>query len=133
MFTFSLNWLAILGAGVIAMVAGFVWYSKPLFANRWMKYAGLKQQDMKANPLMFLFTFLAALVASYILANLVKNFAAGSLVAGMGIGFVASMLPFTGLLSTFVFERKPVQLLLIDGLYHVVWMTVAGGLLALWV
>jgi hypothetical protein len=133
MFTFSLNWLAILGAGVIAMVAGFIWYSKPLFATSWMKYSGLKQQDMKPNPVLFLFTFLAALVAAYILANLVKNFAAGSFVSGMGIGFVASLLPFTALLSTFLFERKPFQLLLIDGLYHVVWMTVAGGLLALWV
>src|SRR6266481_3394353 len=42
----SLNWLAILVAGLSTMVVGFLWYSPLLFAKSWMREMGSDPNDM---------------------------------------------------------------------------------------
>ena len=37
---FGVNYLAVVVAAVVALVIGFIWYSPPVFGNRWMAYLG---------------------------------------------------------------------------------------------
>ena len=43
----ELNWYIILATGLIPLLVGSLWYSPLLFANAWMKEAGLTQEDIK--------------------------------------------------------------------------------------
>ncbi len=45
----AINWLAVAVATVGAMVAGFVWYSPPLFVKPWMRELG-KTPEQMGNP-----------------------------------------------------------------------------------
>ena len=44
---FGVNYLAVVVAAVVALVIGFIWYSPPVFGNRWMAYlvAGVHGDD----------------------------------------------------------------------------------------
>src|SRR2546427_13291854 len=46
---FGVNYLAIVVAAVVALVIGFIWYSPPVFGNRWMAYLGTTQAQL-GNP-----------------------------------------------------------------------------------
>lgn len=71
----DVNYLAVLAAGVVNMVIGFLWYSPVLFAKPWMKEMGYTKQSMQADqkkmgPLYGL-SFLAALVMAYVLTHVI--------------------------------------------------------------
>lgn len=59
----QLNWLAVLGAGIIPLLTGFVWYHPKVLGNAWMKSINMTEEDLKgANmPLIFGLTFLFGL------------------------------------------------------------------------
>lgn len=66
----EVNWIAVLLAVVASMVVGFVWYSRGVFGNVWMKLAGLDAAKMKkgmAGPMIA--TILGSLLTAYILAH----------------------------------------------------------------
>lgn len=56
----EINWLVIIGAGVIPLITGFIWYHKSVFGNAWMQMTGMTEE--KANQtnmaLVFGLTFL---------------------------------------------------------------------------
>src|SRR6266540_759485 len=41
----SFNWIAIVLAGVSALIIGAAWFSPPLFGRRWMAALGMKPED----------------------------------------------------------------------------------------
>lgn len=43
----SINWLAVLVAGISSFVVGGIWYSPGLFGKAWMKDNGLTEDDVK--------------------------------------------------------------------------------------
>ena len=46
---FGVNYIAVVVAAVVALVIGFIWYSRPVFGNRWMAYLGTTQAQL-GNP-----------------------------------------------------------------------------------
>ena len=59
----QLNWLAVIGAGVIPLLTGYIYYNPKVFGNAWMKSINMTEEDLKgANmPLIFGLTFLFGL------------------------------------------------------------------------
>jgi hypothetical protein len=124
-----INWLAVPVAAALMFVIGGVWYSG-LFARRWRQLSATPEGG---NPAV---TFGLAFVAALVVAlNLAFFLAAPSVdvsfgaLAGLaaGLGWVAMAMGIT-----YLFERRALQLWLIDAGYHVVAFTAMGALLGAW-
>src|SRR5215207_6135652 len=91
----SINWLAVIVCVVVAMISGFVWYHPKLFFSAWWKGLGKSGETGNPNPMIYVFTLLAALVQAVSVAFMVNLM--GSTTAGAGalagfmlwLGFVA--------------------------------------------
>ena len=130
----SINPLAVLVAAVLMFVIGGVWYSGVAFERPWRRLVGLTDAQYRAgNPArIFGLSFVAALVVALNLAlflsapgtDVVFGAMAGLLA---GLGWVAMALGIT-----YLFERRPLRLWLIDAGYHVVAFTAMGIVLGAW-
>jgi hypothetical protein len=99
-----------------------------------MRASGLTDEDLKKSGTARIFagSFALALVGNVNLAffladgspNLGWGIAAGALA---GVGWVA-----TSLGVTYLFERRPLSLYLIDAGYHVVTFMLSGAILGVW-
>ena len=67
----DVNYLAVLVAGIVSMVLGFVWYSPMVLGKPWMKERGMTADSMKkAQKDMgkwYLISFVLSLVMAYVL------------------------------------------------------------------
>jgi uncharacterized protein DUF1761 len=120
-----------LTATLVATIAGFalgaLWYG-PLFGKAWMRAVGTTADALRRdfNPAgTYAATFVLGLIASYVFGlylgpNPGRVF---SVVAGAAAGlcWVA-----TALATNYLFERKPVVLIAINGGYHAVRFTLIG-------
>ena len=130
----TINYLAVIAAALVTFLIGGLWYSPLLFDKPWRRLNALSEEQIKAGHtgLIFGLSFLAALVASYVLALFLAGpttDAIAGLMAGLlvGVGWVA-----TAMLTTFLFERRPLTLWGIDAAYHVLTFALMGLILGLW-
>jgi hypothetical protein len=128
------NWLAAAVAAVSAFLIGGVWYSPLLFERPWMATNGLSEADLKKGGLgrifggSFVLTLVSAVNLAFFLAGGKPDVAWGMTAGALaGIGWVA-----TSLGSTYLFERRPLKLFLIDAGYHAVTFTLMGAILGVW-
>ena len=128
-----LNYWAVLTAALSAFLIGGAWYSPALFAKRWMAANRLVEADLKQSNIRLIFggSFALALISALALAmfigpspSLSFGAIAGALVGLCWVG--------TSFGITYLFERKPFILFLINAGYHLVTFTVMGIILALW-
>jgi hypothetical protein len=134
MHGFDVNWLAVLCAAVVKFVVGGVWYSPPVFGPRWGAAVGVTPDAFRARMLSAMVTDLvASVVLAWVLANVLKFTGAVGLIPGVRVsfflwlGFVA-----TPLLSTTVYEGRPIALFGINGAYWLVSMLIMGGIIGVW-
>jgi hypothetical protein len=137
----SINYWAVLVAGIASMAVGFVWYGI-LFRKQWMSLMNftlesMREMKMSANKA-YLLQFIASLVMAWVLAHLIQlkimylidlsPFQAG-LYASVGawLGFVV---PVT--LGVVLWENKPWKLWLINASNYLVALVVMGIILSLW-
>jgi len=123
----ALNWLTILVAAVSAFMLGGLWYG-PLFGKLWMRAVGMTADEIQRDfrpARMYGATFLLGFLASYAFGLYLgpDPGRAFSVVAGAVAG---TCLVATALATNYLFERKPVALILINGGYHVVRFTLIG-------
>jgi hypothetical protein len=131
----GVNFLAILVAGVLHMILGFLWYG-PLFSKPWMKLTGMTEQQASQGgpgPAIYLVPFVGALFGFYVLALFIDAAQAYTLAGGALTGLLAGV----GILASFsaanaIFSNKPLQLFLIDYGYPVLSLVIAGALLGIW-
>jgi uncharacterized protein DUF1761 len=65
----EINWIGVLAATTIAMVVGFIWYSRSVFGGVWMRLAGLDQERVRKGMFVpFFFSIVGSLFTAYILA-----------------------------------------------------------------
>ena len=128
------NFLAALVAAISTFLVGGLWYSPLLFARPWMEANGLSDEDLKRGGLGRIFggSFALALVAAvnlaFFLADGKRDLAWGATAGALaGVGWVA-----TAFGATYLFERKPLKLYLINAGYHAVTFTLMGAILGVW-
>lgn len=133
----AVNFLAVIASGILFMVLGFLWYSPMLFAKPWTALTGITEEKAResggSNPLMYLLTFIGALVSAYILALFINAAQMTTLLGGLQMGFLAALgfiIPSFG--SNYIFSSRPFKLYLIDAGYQVVSLTLAGAILGVW-
>ncbi|MCJ7421480.1 DUF1761 domain-containing protein [Sphingomicrobium astaxanthinifaciens] len=122
------NWIAIVVAAVSAFVLGGLWYG-PLFGRKWMALVGITEETMaSANMAMiyslaFVLNLLAAATFSMFLGEV-------DIVTGATYGLVAGLFWVAGSFGvSYLFERRPLGLWLINGGYHAAQFTLFGAIL----
>jgi hypothetical protein len=126
------NWLAVLAAAVSSFVLGGIWYSA-LFSKPWQAAAGVSDAQMKGGnkPAMFAGAFLLSLVQAVVFAFFEGPTA--TVQFGAAIGFAAGLCwVAAGIGMTYIFERRSLKLLLINGGYATLQFTIIGAILGAW-
>lgn len=125
------NFLAVGAAALSSFLIGGLWYSPVLFANAWMREAGLNEEQLREGVGR---TFAIAFVLSVVIAlNLAMFFGTEvDLTTGMIYGALAAVWVGGSMAITYAFERRSVTLTLIDAGYHAVAYTVMGAILGAW-
>jgi len=128
----NLNYLAAVVAALSSFVIGGVWYSPILFAKAWQREAGLTDAQLQTNVgKAYGGSFVLSLIVAVNLAAFLGKHAGVAWGSGAGalagIGWAAASLA-----TIFLFERRSVMLILIDGGFLAVSYTVMGAIIGAW-
>jgi uncharacterized protein DUF1761 len=131
----DINYLAVVGAGLVSMLIGFFWYSLKVFGTSWMKESKLTKKDMEKGPgAGYAVMVVTSLLQAYVLAHFVDFTNATTVFEGaqtgawIWIGFVG-----TAYAGTYLFPRKSRKLWAIDAGFYLAVLMAQGALLAVWV
>jgi hypothetical protein len=138
------NYLAVLGATLLSVVIGSLWYG-PIFGKTWTKLMGWTKADMakgaadknemtKSYGIQFVGSFFMAFVLSHALVFASTYLETSGVSAGIQTGFwnwLGFVAPVT--LTSVLWEGKPWKLWLINNGYNLVTLCAMGVLLSLWV
>jgi hypothetical protein len=136
----SLNWLAVLVAGISTMIVGFVWYSPLLFAKPWMREMGydpndkakIQEMQKSAGPA-YGASLVAGMLSAFTLALILHGLQANDLHVGLMLGFhvwlgFVATVQLTGAL----FAKQSMKLFAINTGYQLVCYLIMGAILSLW-
>jgi len=129
----SVNWWAVLISAVVAYVIGGVWYTPPVFGNRWMSALGKSKAQLGDPVKPMIAQFVLTLVIAAALAAVVVRFGAVTWVEGAAIGLALSLgFVATSLLSDWMFCGLDLRLYWIQVGYKILFFTVMGAILGAW-
>ena len=126
----EVNYIAVVLAAVSAFVLGGLWYSV-LFGRKWAALTGQSEETLKSGSVAMIFggAFLLNLIAAWVLAMFIGPMPLQcATLAGLSVGlcWVA-----TSLGVNYLFERRPLGLWLINGIYFTIQFTLFGLILGL--
>ena len=133
----NVNYLAILVAGIISMVVGFLWYG-PLFGKAWTRLScfdskKIDESKKKGMTKSYIIMFIATLIFACVLATLLGMMSITTFTRGMWIGFLVWLGFYaTSGLGMLLWEGKPFKLYVINMLHYLVVLLIIGGMLAVW-
>jgi hypothetical protein len=128
----SINYLAILAAGIASMLVGFAWYSRALFGPAWAKYRGIDMHDPKLGGV-YAATFAATLLSAFALGVLVVRIHPGGVLGGLKLGLLVWLgFTMTVQLTAALFSHKNRTLFFIDTGYQLVCYLAMGAILGGW-
>ena len=128
----DVNMIAVLLCGVSSLVLGGIWYSPALFAKPWQRAAGLSDEQAQSGNMAMIYgvAFVLSLVAAFVFAMFLgRSFGLGPSIgagASAGLCWVAASFGIN-----YLFERRPLNLWLINGGYHTLQFTLFGLILGL--
>ncbi|RYG46334.1 MAG: DUF1761 domain-containing protein [Chitinophagaceae bacterium] len=139
----AINWLAVLVAGISSFVVGGIWYSPGLFGKAWMKDNGFTEETIKKGNKgkIFGWTFVFSLLMAVNLGMFLSDPPASCPVDcapranmqwGMMAGFLSGIWTFSAIAIHSLFELKPWRLILINGFYSLVALTLMGAIIGVW-
>ncbi len=128
----NVNWLAVLVCVVASMVVGFIWYHPAVFFKPWWAGLGKTKGPDNPNPVIYLYTAIAAAVQATFLAVLLASMPETGLMAGLKGGFMIwlGFIAPTNLVNK-LFAGYNWKVWLIEAGGHLVNMLVFGAILAL--
>ncbi|WP_235298696.1 DUF1761 domain-containing protein [Portibacter marinus] len=139
----TINWWAILVAGISAFVLGGVWYSPALFGKAWMKENKLTEEDIKGGNASKIYGW--AFVISLIMSANLGMFLGDSPEACIGecaqrtdvtwgtiAGFLAGIWAFAAIAIVALFEQKSAKYIFINGGYVLIALMLMGAIIGIW-
>jgi hypothetical protein len=134
----TLNYGAIIVAGLVSFAIGAVWYSPLFFSKIWQKEVGLSNKELEKGNMFTVFggSGLLMIFMSFALAVTIKEYDLNNdltwqIGALKGL-FFGVFFVLTSLGINMLYQRKSIRLFLIDGGYQVLFLTINGIILALW-
>ena len=131
---FPINWFAILAAVIIKQAIGAFWYSPALFGPSWCKLADVSEAVMKAGlAKAFIPDAIGSALMAFVLVHAVHYAGAQNWAQGAAVGFF-NWLGFVAVatLGSVTFEKRPLQLYLINNAYLLLALLLMGAVLAVW-
>lgn len=131
----TLNWVAVIAAGVAGGVVGAIWYLPMVFGKRWAANVGRKlpsMSDMTPTNIVavVVMPLLMAYVLTLLLAGLSGRTAMDGLVDGVIVGFVV-WLGFTATvtLNAWVYDGRNFEWWWITSGFHLVAYVIMGAII----
>lgn len=128
------SYLAILIAGLIPMVLGYVWYHPKVFGNAWMKSLGLTQEELRQGNMALIFGI--SIICSLVIAWRINAYSShtqpgwSQLVHGFYHGaYSAGLVGVLMLVSNGLFQRNSLANILINAAYWLVALGLMGAFL----
>lgn len=128
------SYLAIVIAGLIPMVVGYIWYHPKLFGNAWMKSLGFTEETLRQGNMAMIFG-LSTVCAIFLAWNINaysshtqegwSQFLHGFFHGAYSTGLPAAVV----LISNGLFQRNTLTNLLINAAYWIFTLGLMGGFL----
>jgi hypothetical protein len=135
-FLNDINWLAVLCGGIAFFILGAIWYSKLLFVNKWLGYLKIDPKAADASKGMgaiMTMAFILALIISLALAILRSKLEITGWMSGIKLGALTGFCFGAAAISvSYLFEKRPLGLHLINGGYTVVGNILAAVIICCW-
>jgi hypothetical protein len=130
----TVNWLAVIVAGLSAFVFGGIWYSPALLGKAWMKENNLTEEDVQKGNKARIFGWAAilSLVMSANLAMFLNSTPGLNLSLGLFFGSLSGLWVFCSIAMMALFELRSFRYILINGGYGLLSLTLMGGILGAW-
>ena len=128
-----INWLAAITAAILNFLLGGIWYSNILFGKSWIQDNGLTKEQLENRKPGKIFGF-AALFFILMAVNL-AIFLSGPKIDvtwGAQAGFLAGIWTFSAIAVHSLFELKSWRLILINGGFSVISLTLMGAIIGVW-
>jgi hypothetical protein len=127
------NWWAVLAGTLLAFLLGGIWYSPAMFGREGIVAASAESRGGPPRKLeaIFVLAFLMHwLSASLLAAILGPN---STLLQGLYVGLMVGVFfVTTAFVITYIFERRPLGHVLINGGYQVVCLAIMGMIIGAW-
>jgi MFS family permease len=136
-FLSNLNWLAILCGALAYFMLGALWYSKALFALPWLRFVKIdpnNEDAKKGMAAIMLASFVFMFLISFGIAVLkTKSGLAGGWMSGIKLGFfVGLFFGATAISISYLYEKRPTGLHLINGGYTIVGSILSAIIICSW-
>ena len=140
----SINWLAVLVAGISAFIVGGIWYSPKLFGKAWMKDNNFTEEQIRTGGNKGKIFGATAIFSLVMAANLAMFLAdppstcpadcapKADVAWGATAGFLAGIWTFCAIAIHSLFELKTWRLIFINGFYSIVSLTLMGAIIGAW-
>ncbi|GAB4321776.1 MAG: hypothetical protein Kow0074_12820 [Candidatus Zixiibacteriota bacterium] len=135
MVSSSLNYWAVLVAGLVYFVLGAIWYAAPVFGNAWMKAIGKTKEQVDADfsAMKLVWAFVGSLVIAYGIARVLDWSNGATYADGIVTGALAAVC-FVGS-SSFINDRmegRSSMLFWINFLYSLIGFMIMGAIIGAW-
>lgn len=135
-FLSEINWIAVFCAAFAYFGLGAFWYSKLLFVNAWLKMTGIdvNSEDAKKGVGATMgFSFICMLLICAGLSILRYRLDLQGSLSGLKLGLFTGLIFSTAIIAiNYLYEKKPIGLLLINGGYALVGQIVAAMIICTW-
>lgn len=133
----SVNWWAVLTAGLATFFLGAVWY-QALFGKLWLRLHGYTPADVaemqkSRPPAVFFGTMIAAyLLMAAVMALLVKVSGATDAVGGAFVGLLVWLVVQSIAATDYITAKKQIGVYVLDGSYQLCYLLMTGVIVAMW-
>lgn len=130
----TLNWFAVLTAGVSAFILGGIWYSPALLGKAWMAENNLSMEDIKQGNKgkIFGWSFVLSLLMAVNLGMLLNDTPGLDIKLGLFYGLLAGFWIFCGIAIVALFEHKTGRYIFINGGYCLLALGLMGAVIGAW-
>jgi len=126
----NINLLAVLVAGIAHMLTGLIWYRPKFFGNTWARLTGA---ELKPASQWLAAGLIGHQVIALVLAIIVTLANATTALGGIAVGGLVWLgFVVTLEIGELIWEKIPVKLFMIRIGNHLVALSLAGSILAVW-
>ncbi|MEP6712227.1 MAG: DUF1761 domain-containing protein [Ferruginibacter sp.] len=135
-FLNDINWIAVLCGALGYFALGAIWYSKVLFANKWLELTGIDPKNpgaTKGMATVMIGSFVLMFLTAFGIAVLRSRLEITGWMSGVKLGLVTGLCFGAAAISiSYLYEKRPTGLHLINGAYTVVGNIIAALIICLW-
>ena len=127
-----INIWAVLVAGVVYYILGFLWYSPILFGKAWMNSLGKTKDEMEFGPKELIGSIIVALVIPLIIAVFLELIGTWDLIIALLVSILVFIVMACIMLNALLYGSMNIKTFLINSGYQLVGLILIGIIIGLW-